>query len=79
MSSNLVVGTLPFLTAAVRLLPQKSYGKGIATSSPANAEATPECWAFQSLTTKPWNPSSPFKIPFKILLFWHECELLIRL
>lgn len=26
-----------------------------------------------------WNPSSPFKRPFRFLLFWHPYELFIRL
>lgn len=38
--------------------------------SPASAELTPECCACQSLTTNPWKPSSPFRSPLRVALFW---------
>jgi hypothetical protein len=43
MSSSRDSETLPFLIDALRLYPQYSFGVGIAISSPAKVEATPEC------------------------------------
>lgn len=73
MSSILDSDTDPFDTARVRFGPQNAVplidvGPGIATSSPAKAVATPVYWAFQSETTKPWNPSSVFNSPLRVAL-----------
>lgn len=72
-------GTEPLLTASTKLGPKKEPPFGMAMSKPARAEATPECCPPQSETTKPWNPSSVFNIPFKVLLFAHAYELLTLL
>jgi hypothetical protein len=68
ISSSLASGKVPFCTALLNA-PLHIPASGIAISRPALTLAMPEWRAYQSVTTKPWNPSSVFNRPLSIFEF----------